>query len=139
GPANHSQLWRSDGTPEGTFQLTSVDQGIQSASSDQLLMSPDGQSAYFFARTTAAGTELWRTDGTAAGTAMVIDLYPGGNNGTLARSMAIAGGSVVFSGSTPANGTELFVKSGSGAQIVTDLVPGAGRFGPNPPTSVRLA
>jgi ELWxxDGT repeat protein len=70
--------WRTDGTPEGTWQLRDITPGPDSsypwaqiggvALRDQL---------YFVARDPDHGNEVWATDGTTAGTRLVIDVYPG--------------------------------------------------------------
>jgi ELWxxDGT repeat protein len=79
------ELWRSDGSAEGTRQVKDINPGP----SDGFVEAYDFFDAYrahftvlddelfFIASDGRHGFELWRTDGTAAGTAMVSDLVPG--------------------------------------------------------------
>ena len=69
------ELWRTDGTPEGTRLVA------------DLLPGPEGSSLYvfgfvdghllFLARDDAHGAELWISDGTGPGTRLFQDLRPG--------------------------------------------------------------
>jgi ELWxxDGT repeat protein len=61
------ELWRSDGSAEGTERLLALDPGT-SRSFNTLTL---GGTLLFFTQSASHGTELWKTDGTAAGTARV--------------------------------------------------------------------
>ena len=64
-------VWKSDGTADGTIQLT--DAAIPYGS-------PATEFAgefYFVATSEEFGSELWKTDGTPIGTSMVADIFPG--------------------------------------------------------------
>lgn len=65
------RLWRSDGTPAGTYPLT----GRLDLLSDGVQIAPGF--LLFAACDDAAGCELWRSDGTPEGTGIVKDIYPG--------------------------------------------------------------
>jgi len=65
------RLWRSDGTPAGTYPLT----GRLDVLSDGVQIAPGF--LLFAACDDAAGCELWRSDGTPEGTGIVKDIYPG--------------------------------------------------------------
>ena len=74
------ELWRSDGTPEGTSIVVDLVPGY----SDGVLQWPMHVSAnglYFVSSDrnfgNTIGAELWITDGTADGTHLVADLWPG--------------------------------------------------------------
>jgi ELWxxDGT repeat protein len=69
------ELWKSDGTPEGTVLLKDVDAGPAGSEPGELVTI--GGFTYFTADDFVHGRELWRTDGTRAGTVMVKDLDPG--------------------------------------------------------------
>jgi ELWxxDGT repeat protein len=75
------ELWRSDGTPDGTVLVKDILPGPQS--SRMGFMTRSGGSLYFTAvGSTDAGTGqpvygLWKTDGTAAGTVPVLEQVPG--------------------------------------------------------------
>jgi ELWxxDGT repeat protein len=73
------QLWKSDGTPDGTIMVTDINPGGQAG------LSPGGftvsnHKLFFSATDGMHGFELWQSDGTADGTAMVKDLNPGPGN-----------------------------------------------------------
>ena len=66
------QLWRSDGTADGTRSVAAVGAGEMIAAGDVLL---------FVGYDAQHGSELWRSDGTAEGTQLVRDI----NDGSPAR------------------------------------------------------
>jgi ELWxxDGT repeat protein len=84
---NGEELWVSDGTSSGTYQLKDLDPGqyFQNSWSTQetnYSSRPDnffthGDVIYFSARHHNYGEELWITDGTSGGTHMVKDIFPG--------------------------------------------------------------
>ena len=63
------ELWRTDGTAEGTLQIADVVPGLRSSEPD--LIESVGREAYFTAWNVFGGREVWRTDGTAKGTRRV--------------------------------------------------------------------
>lgn len=70
---NVSALYQTDGTAQGTIQLSTV--GATS-------LTPAGANyVYFAGYQPDTGTELWRTDGTPAGTQLVKDVVPGPESG----------------------------------------------------------
>ena len=73
------RLWRTDGTPAGTFQLRGA-QGIQVAlpilGFREALLGPDGHTLFFTGCGPAAGCQPWRSDGTRAGTRPLAALAP---------------------------------------------------------------
>jgi ELWxxDGT repeat protein len=64
------ELWKSDGTPEGTGMVRDIVPGSGSPSVRELTASLGR--LYFIARNTLGGDRLWRSDGTAAGTVPVF-------------------------------------------------------------------
>ncbi len=80
-----AELWRSDGTPEGTRLLKDIRPGLEAnpaggergRSSFPNGFVTAGPRVYFVAQTDENGTELWSTDGTAAGTRLARDFSPG--------------------------------------------------------------
>src|SRR3954470_21538035 len=107
-----TKLWRSDGTPGGTYEVADI-AAVPGASDLRELTSFQGR-LYF-----AAGSALWRSDGTAAGTVKVFDVQ--------AASLQVVGSSLVFAG-TDSQGSELWASDGTslGTRRLTDLTPGAG-------------
>jgi ELWxxDGT repeat protein len=72
-PAGGCELWRSDGTPEGTRRLREIVPG-PGGSAPYAFTAFAGR-AWFFAED-AHGTGLWQTDGTSRGTQGVLGLPP---------------------------------------------------------------
>ncbi|MEP7374762.1 MAG: ELWxxDGT repeat protein [Chitinophagaceae bacterium] len=64
------QLWRSDGSPAGTFLLSSTLYFAE-------FLNVVGNKAYFVAGDEINGYELWKSDGSIAGTSIVKDINPG--------------------------------------------------------------
>jgi ELWxxDGT repeat protein len=74
-PDHGAELWRSDGTPEGTFRLTDVCAGRCGA--DPRTIQAVGGRLYFTAVDGVSGRELWRSDGTPGSERRVRDICPG--------------------------------------------------------------
>ena len=74
-----SELWKSDGTADGTVLVKDIAPGVNS-SVIRNLTNVNGI-VFFRARTDANNStfELWKTDGTTDGTTMVKDIVPGTN------------------------------------------------------------
>ena len=70
-PTTDYELWKSDGTAEGTVLVKDI--GADGEWGDPGDFTPFGSRLYFTARNDGQ-RELWRTDGTAAGTEQVVDL-----------------------------------------------------------------
>lgn len=90
-------LWRTDGTPEGTFRL------IDLAEPTGFIAQARGFQGrtWFAANDGLRGLELWVTDGTPGGTRLVKDLTPGTNGsfpGMSAAFMLPTGGFFEFKG-----------------------------------------
>jgi ELWxxDGT repeat protein len=81
-PAEGREVWRSDGTPGGTFLLRDVLPGPETSDSngsDDNEMAALGDLLFFVARNGSdlGSGELWRSDGTPEGTFQVSDIIPG--------------------------------------------------------------
>ena len=78
GGISERQIWRSDGTPEGTFLLE--DLGPDGRVVMGLTSSMGGVTAFFaVGRSHSPGrseVELWTTDGTPAGTRLLLRTFP---------------------------------------------------------------
>ncbi|MEZ4705621.1 MAG: hypothetical protein R3A44_00360 [Caldilineaceae bacterium] len=69
------ELWRSDGTAEGTVMVKDIYPGILNSAPDNFMCKGD---VLFFTVTDGIhGRELWQSDGAEAGTRLVADLYAG--------------------------------------------------------------
>ena len=69
------ELWKSDGTPDGTTMVTDLVDGPDG--SYPISLTNAGGTLFFEAYDPAFGNELWKSDGTADGTVMVKDIHPG--------------------------------------------------------------
>ena len=74
---NGLELWKTDGTAQGTVMVKDINPGALGAGEDLGGFTQHNGAIYFAAYTPAAGYELWKTDGTAQGTVMVKDINPG--------------------------------------------------------------
>ena len=110
------QLWRTDGTESGTFQLQDIvrpgdDAHVNLGGPDTIINGV----AYFTTGEDAAYPDLWRTDGTVAGTykipgALGVRIHILGGNGNV----------LLFRAHNPGDGaTHLSSWNGSQAQIIT--------------------
>jgi ELWxxDGT repeat protein len=119
-PAAGTELWRSDGTAAGTFQLADIWPGATGGFSFNLTRV--GNQAFFSARTSAAGMELWVTDGTAAGTRLVRDIFPG-SIGSSPSQLTALNGILYFTALTSTQGAELWRSDGTnaGTTLVRDI------------------
>lgn len=80
-PANDGisgdELWKSDGTTNGTILLKNIN---AAAGSGAKCFHSVGNILFFIADDGINGEELWKTDGTSAGTKLVKDITPGSTN-----------------------------------------------------------
>jgi ELWxxDGT repeat protein len=124
-----TELWRSDGKPEGTYMVKDINPGSVSSQPSEMTVF-DGK-LYFRASdgNNAHGTELWCTDGTEAGTHMVKDISPGNGNSD-PSGFTVVNGVLYFSASdgttSSSHGTELWRTDGTeaGTKMVNDINPG---------------
>jgi len=73
------ELWKSDGTPDGTILLNSYVQTFMEGMIDGGRNQAVVNGIYFFTSDDGVhGLELWKSDGTPNGTVMVKDINPGG-------------------------------------------------------------
>ncbi|MFP4440136.1 MAG: ELWxxDGT repeat protein [Chloroflexaceae bacterium] len=118
------ELWKSDGTPEGTRLVRDINPGPASSSA-VLLMNGNG-TLFFAADDGQHGTELWKSDGTRAGTLMLRDINPGAEGSRLFQ-FAFAGGTFFFIANDAQHGDELWASDGTpeGTRLVKDIFPGS--------------
>jgi ELWxxDGT repeat protein len=65
------ELWRTDGTAEGTHVIRDIAPGVAAGVSEHSLLTFNGK--IYFLATDGSGERIWTTDGTAAGTHTISD------------------------------------------------------------------
>jgi ELWxxDGT repeat protein len=117
------ELWKSDGTEDGTVMLKDVNPGINGSGINNFVVMNDN--LYFSADDGVHGEELWKSDGTEDGTVMVKDIYPG--EGSYINSLTAVNGVLYFTpDKTPESGVQLWKSDGTeaGTVMVKDIYPG---------------
>ncbi len=127
--ATGTELWRSDGTAEGTALVRDIFPGPNvgfSGRSGIAHMTAAGGALYFQARDAAAtGIELWKSDGTATGTQLVKEINPG-SAGSLSSDFVELNGVLLFEANDGSTGNELWRTDGTqaGTSLLKDIRPG---------------
>ena len=91
--AHGIELWKSDGTPDGTHLVKDIVTGTGSSGtqgSDRRFVNNNGM-LFFTANHPDTGVELWRSDGTDAGTQLVADIAPGVQGSSISELVAMDG------------------------------------------------
>ena len=120
------ELWKSDGTEDGTVLVKDIKQGSASSTTSFLYFMPViNDEIYFTASNGTHGTELWKSDGTAPGTVMVKDIMEGAGSSN-PKDLINVGGVLFFEASDGINGKELWKSDGTpeGTMMVKDINPG---------------
>jgi ELWxxDGT repeat protein len=127
------ELWRTDGTPEGTRRVKDLIDGAESSRPDAFRQL--GSRAIFLASAADGTLELWSTDGTSHGTQSLLrgaasDRDPWGDP---AGTYFVAGGRLYFGYDDGVHGVELWSSDGSaaGTHFEADLNPGLGSSRPS--------
>jgi len=119
-------LWRTDGTLEGTYRVAQIN-GCQNSYPD--FFTRVGNYVYFRASNTSASFTLWRTDGTEEGTAPVKVINPHGAAINPPETTTFAGGNgrVFFPANDGVNGYEIWSSDGTpgNTNLVQDILPGS--------------
>ncbi|RMG45411.1 MAG: hypothetical protein D6718_07605 [Acidobacteria bacterium] len=130
------ELWRSDGTADGTALVADIGRDGTGSDPDPHGSDPaDLTSAagllFFAAEDPGAGRELWITDGTEAGTRRVKDIEPGPGSSS-PHDLTALGNLVLFAASTTDAGEELWASDGTeaGTARLADIAPGAAGSSP---------
>jgi ELWxxDGT repeat protein len=117
------ELWRTDGTKEGTVFVKDINTGIaySGLSSDPNGFIAIGGKVVFAASSEFNGRELWMTDGTPDDTREVKDINPAG--GSFPAQFVRLGEYVYFTAHDPTHDTELWRTDGTaeGTQLVKDI------------------
>jgi ELWxxDGT repeat protein len=123
GTDNTRELWKSDGTGDGTVQVKEINPNGGSAPFD--LTSFMG-TLFFQAGDGSHGYELWKSDGTEDGTVLVKDIYPTGSSYPMRFTKV--GSLLYFRANDGVNGAELWSTDGTGdgTELVGDINPTGG-------------
>jgi ELWxxDGT repeat protein len=134
---NGSQLWKSDGTSNGTAITRVVPNGSSGflfpnvgVLGDRLLFSASGATPY--------GVELWKSDGTKDGTVFLKFFYYGRFSVSNSIEFAPIAGGALFNGKDSVTGQELWKTDGTpeGTVLVKDIQPGSESSGPMELTAI---
>jgi ELWxxDGT repeat protein len=125
-----SELWRSDGTPPGTFLVKDIRPGTPNSNPQGFVLL--NNTMLFSANDGANGSELWISDGTTNGTKLLKDIYPGVNGSTPSELFEF-NGKVLFRADFSGIGSELGVTDGTpaGTMLLKDIAAGAAPSVPN--------
>ncbi len=131
---NDTETWISDGTPEGTRLIRTINPTGGSGARDFVSLG-DGRTT-FSATNGADGGELYVTDGTSAGTKLVKDINPGAGGSSIGGLFfgemgLLKKGRIVFSAFTPDRGGELWTSDGTanGTKLVKEIDDGLESWG----------
>jgi ELWxxDGT repeat protein len=117
------ELWKTDGTAQGTVLVADVNPGPQGSMPQQFVLCRD--QLFFIAYRPDVGLELFVTDGTSQGTRLAVDLNPGPAN-SIPVPLRCVGDELVFGADLPNLGRELVVSDGTPAGTRSfELSPGA--------------
>lgn len=105
-----AELWRTDGTEEGTYMVKDIKPG-GSRSYVDYFQNINGF-AYFAADDGTHGYELWVSDGTEEGTKMVKDINPGEGDG-ISKEISLIDGVLYFQGNDGTTGFDIWRSDGT--------------------------
>ena len=102
---NGHELWKSDGTVDGTILVLDIRQNESSAPRNFVVV---GDKVYFSADDGVHGKELWESEANAQTTKMIIDITPGYVGSNLDNFINV-NGKLFFTADDGINGMELWV------------------------------
>ena len=117
------ELYKSDGTAEGTVRVKDIYAGSNSSNPEGLVNVAG--TLFFTAYDPSFGREVWKSDGTAVGTMRVADIRPGATSSNPDQLTAV-GNRLFFTADTGMQGREVWVSDGTsiGTHLVKDVFPG---------------
>lgn len=123
-PDTGYEMYRTDGTPEGTILLKDINPGT--AGSSPGILTSVGPALFFSANDGLHGAELWKTDGTPEGTVLVKDINPGATGSSVLSGTSFDG-KFFFAATDGSHGSELWVSDGTdaGTTMAAELTDGA--------------
>lgn len=112
------ELWRSDGTAQGTYRLKDSNTGLPAFYPQFLAVT--GNRLYFIAADHNSRYTLWTSDGTTGGTLQVNGTSAGFNNGIPAGSLVSAGNGIYFQANNGSQNLLCYADAGQHVQTITD-------------------
>ena len=127
------ELWRSDGSEDGTFRVADINP--EGSSSEPKDLTTVGEILFFSAHNDNYGRELWKSDGTESGTVRVADISPG-TSGSNPEYLTSFGEALFFNANDGTRGYELWKSDGTekGTILLADIKPDGDYYG-NPYSS----
>ena len=133
------ELWRSDGTANGTlliksFDLTTASQVMPitnfASAGSQRITSVVGDVLYFSGYDAVNGSELWKSDGTPAGTVLIKDIRAGSSSSS-PQSFCKVGSKILFTAADKFGYGDLWQTDGTeaGTFVLKDFSPNNNAFG----------
>jgi ELWxxDGT repeat protein len=115
-------LWRTDGTPEGTSLAVNLN---GSGRSNVYSLTRFRGELYFTMEDDQTGVSLWKSDGTAAGTTQIKVIKPT-RTGVVTGAFIESNGILFFTANDGAYGTEVWRSDGTteGTYLLADINPG---------------
>jgi ELWxxDGT repeat protein len=104
------ELWKTDGTEDGTMMVKDINPGTNSSALMSVGLNIMDGMLFFICDDGTHGPELWRSDGTTAGTKIVADFVPG-SFGSSAVYFTKLNGKLIMVADAPSTGNELWVTS----------------------------
>ena len=95
------ELWRSDGTEDGTYRVKDIYPGAANSNPRELF--DCGSSVLFRTNDGVTGEELWTSDGSSVGTIRLIDINPGAGSAS-PQYLTNVSKTVFFSALEPSSG-----------------------------------
>lgn len=134
-PASGTELWRTDGTPAGTYLVKDIYPGSDDAAISQL--TAIGSDLLFVGTGPEYGSEVYRTDGTAAGTVVVADLNTA-ELGSVPHRFFTFNDTLFFTARTACTGFEIFKTGGTAGStsLLRDFKPGREDTYTSPPVRI---
>jgi uncharacterized repeat protein (TIGR01451 family) len=118
------ELWKSDGTAQGTRLVKDIDPTLRGSSPSELT-NVNG-TLFFIADDGTTGREIWKSDGTGQGTVLVKDINVNNYYDLAPRFLTNVNGTLFFAATDGASGIELWKSDGTpqGTVLVKNIRPG---------------
>ena len=126
------ELWRSDGTSDGTRLVVDLNPGLPNGFPDSITSLNGALFFNAFDTSDFTGSKVWKSDGTAPGTILLADTFPGlTGGGTFGPPLpgtfaALDASTTLFTALDPEGGLEPWKSDGTpaGTNRILDLHPG---------------